>query len=253
MRFFIELSYNGAAYHGWQLQPGVDTVQELISTGLRYKMGFQGNVTGCGRTDAGVHACQFFAHFDHPGRFNQSELDSIAFSLDSFLPADIAVSRIFRVKDDAHARFDAISRTYKYYINQKKNPFNFNLTWRHPFAYDLRKMNLAADTLLSFTDFTSFAKLHSDVKTNNCKIIEARWEQRGGQLIFIITADRFLRNMVRAIVGTLVEVGSGKISLDGFRQIIEMKDRSRAGMSVPAQGLFLDKVDYEWSRLLIEE
>jgi tRNA pseudouridine38-40 synthase len=250
MRYFIELAYNGAAYHGWQRQDSATSVQEVLETGLRYKMGQEGGITGCGRTDAGVHARQFFAHFDFPDELQAQDLNDLCKALNRYLPNDIAIYRIFRVSSSAHARFDAHARTYKYYINQEKNPFTTNLGWNHHFDFDLKNMNAAAASLKTYTDFTSFAKLHTDVKTNNCKVSEAWWEQKDGQLIFTITADRFLRNMVRAVVGTLTQVGRGKITIDDLHAIIQSKNRSNAGMSVPAAGLFLHTVVYDWDRIL---
>ena len=246
MRYFIELAYNGGAYHGWQRQDGAISVQEVLETGLRYKMGQKGTLTGCGRTDSGVHARQFFAHFDHPREFQNQDLEAYTEALNRFLPKDIAIYRIFSVNDTAHARFDAQARTYKYFINQKKNPFTTNLGWDYHVDFNLEKMNAAAAILKTYTDFTSFAKLHTDVKTNNCAVSEAWWEQAGGQMVFTITADRFLRNMVRAVVGTLVQVGREKITIDDLHAIIQSKNRSKAGMSVPAAGLFLHTVAYDW-------
>lgn len=252
MRYFIELSYDGTAYHGWQMQTGEKSVQEVLQTGLKYKLGLNEKVTGCGRTDAGVHARQFYAHFEHPKDFTGEELIKTVHNLNGFLPKDISVKRIFNVTDEAHARFDAISRTYKYYINQVKNPFNESFAWTHRFEFDVIKMNEAASILLEYDDFTSFAKLHSDVKTNNCKILHAGWMQESGQLIFTISADRFLRNMVRSIVGTMIEVGQGKITPEDVHKIIQSKNRGNAGMSVPAKGLFLEAVDYNWDKLLVD-
>jgi len=181
MRYFIELSYNGTAYHGWQMQTGEMSVQEVLQTALKYKMGLGTKVTGCGRTDTGVHARQFYAHFDHPKQFTEEELIRTVHNLNGYLPKDISVKRIFNVTNEAHARFDAISRTYKYYINQKKNPFSESFAWTHRFDFDVKKMNEAASILLEYDDFTSFAKLHSDVKTNICKISNAGWEQENGK------------------------------------------------------------------------
>jgi len=244
MRYFIELCYDGTTFHGWQMQEGASSVQEVLQSGLKYKMGLTEKVTGCGRTDAGVHATQFFAHFDHSRLFEPDQLASISHELNRYLPKSIAIYRIFRVSENAHARFDASSRTYKYYINQTKNPFSENFAWTHPYNFDLKKMNEAAAIMMNYTDFTSFSKLHTDVKTNNCIISEAFWKQLGGQLIFTISANRFLRNMVRAIVGTLVQVGRGKINIDDIHKIILSKNRGNAGMSVPARGLFLEKITY---------
>jgi tRNA pseudouridine38-40 synthase len=252
MRYFVELSYDGAAYHGWQVQDGAVSVQEILEKALRFKAGVSERITGCGRTDTGVHARQFFAHFNLDTDLNADQLLSLVFELNRFVPNDIAILQVFRVNESAHTRFDALARTYKYYINFKKNPFTDNYAWSYQVNFDVNKMNSAAATLLEYTDFTSFAKLHTDVKTNNCKISAAYWEQLETQLVFTVTADRFLRNMVRAIVGTLVEVGRGKLSVDDVHRIIQSKNRSNAGMSVPAKGLFLEKIEYDWEQIILK-
>lgn len=250
MRYFIELNYDGSRFHGWQSQDNAESIQEIIETGLRYKIGFTGRITGCGRTDAGVHASNFYAHFDHENEFDAFTLDKITFSLNRYLPNEIAALRIFRVKEDAHVRFDAVARTYKYFILNKKDPFLLRYSWLLPEipAFDL--MNETSRILLEYNDFTSFSKLHSDARTNICKIHHAGWEKYNNQLVFTITADRFLRNMVRAIVGTLVEVGMGKRSPGNFRKVIEAKNRNEAGVSAPANGLFLHEVTYNWNEIL---
>jgi tRNA pseudouridine38-40 synthase len=250
MRYFIELAYDGTNYHGWQSQAGSVTVQEALELGLRYKAGLKDRITGCGRTDAGVHAKQFFAHFDHNELMEPDSLAKLTGSLNNFLPADIAVRRIFRVRSDAHARFDAVSRTYQYFIQTTKNPFNRDYAWHLCIKPDVALMNRAATVLMSYQDFTSFSKLHTDVKTNICNISKASWEQADGQLVFTITADRFLRNMVRAIVGTLLDIGRNKISPDDLKRIIESKNRQKAGMSAPAHGLFLQRVEYIQENIL---
>ena len=241
MRYFIYLAYDGTNYHGWQIQPNGMSVQEALmralSTFLRKKI----EVVGAGRTDAGVHARLMVAHFDF-----EKELDGeqITDKLNRLLPPDIAVYGVKRVRDDAHARFDATYRTYKYYVTTRKEPFNRQYAWRLFSEPDFGKMNEAAHTLFDYTDFTSFSKLHTDVKTNNCKVMHAEWTQVSEtEWVFTIQADRFLRNMVRAVVGTLIEVGRGKLSIDGFRQVIE-KDRCSAGSSVPGHALFLVDVGY---------
>lgn len=201
--------------------------------------------TGAGRTDTGVHARFFIAHFDSSSNklhHNQKLLHQ----LNKVLPIDIAVKRIYIVPDDAHARFDAISRTYEYHIILEKDPFYNEFAWHLKHKPDLRLMNKAASMLLEISDFTSFSKLHSNTKTNNCKVIRANWEEKEGKLVFTIEADRFLRNMVRAIVGTLVDVGRGKTSMDEFKGIINSKNRSKAGQSAPAKGLFLTNISYPW-------
>lgn len=241
-RYFIYLSYNGKPFCGWQIQPNGITVQqrieEALSTILRRPM----SIVGAGRTDAGVHAQLMVAHFDSEEPI--SDLPFLADKLNRLLPKDIAIDRIVPVAPDAHARFDATSRTYKYYLTAKKNPFNYDLVYRYIGKLDYDLMNEACRVLFEYTDFTSFSKLHTDVKTNNCRIMEAGWKQEGDVWVFTIRADRFLRNMVRAIVGTLLEVGRGKLSLFGFREVIEAKDRGRAGTSAPGHALYLVDVTY---------
>lgn len=244
LRYFIEIMYDGGSYHGWQLQPRQKSVQEVLEQALLYKAGLQEHVTGCGRTDAGVSARQFYAHFDLPGAIDE-KTERLVAELNRFLPPDITARRIFAVPADAHARFDATSRTYKYYICFRKNPFVRQHAWTFTAPLDVEKMNEAAANLLQYSDFTSFAKLHTDTKTNICHLQQAYLEIDGDQLVFTITADRFLRNMVRAIVGTLVEIGRGKIAPEAIHDIISSRNRSEAGMSVPAQGLFLEKVEYD--------
>lgn len=252
MRYFIEIAYNGNAYHGWQIQNGEITVQQVLEQGLKYKLGLRGRVTGCGRTDAGVHARQFYAHFDLDYQPDNVDLKRGIYELNSFFPQDIVVYRLFPVNSEAHARFDALSRTYRYYLDTVGDPFTIDFAWNYRVSLDLEKMNAAAKMLLRYSDFTSFSKLHTDVKTNNCTISQAFWSHENGKLVFTVSADRFLRNMVRALVGTLVEVGRNKISLDDFQSIIEAKDRGRAGMSAPAKGLFLEKVDYDWTQVMLK-
>ena len=241
-RYFIYLSYNGKPFCGWQIQPNGITVQqrieEALSTILRRPM----SIVGAGRTDAGVHAQLMVAHFDSEEPI--SDLPFLADKLNRLLPKDIAIDRIVPVAPDAHARFDATSRTYKYYLTAKKNPFNYDWVYRYIGKLDYDLMNEACRVLFEYTDFTSFSKLHTDVKTNNCRIMEAGWKQEGDVWVFTLRADRFLRNMVRAIVGTLLEVGRGKLSLSGFREVIEAKDRGRAGTSAPGHALYLVDVTY---------
>ena len=203
------------------------------------------SVTGAGRTDTGVHAREFFAHFDRSTLFSQQELAEKVYRLNSFLPKDIFIFDIYPVQEEAHVRFDAVSRTYEYVITTRKDPFNHEFAWYFYGDLDLDLMNKGAGLLLNYTDFTSFSKLHTQVKTNNCKLMEAHWEQMDHLLIFRIKADRFLRNMVRAIVGTLVDVGRGKYNIKDLKDIIEAKDRSEAGLSVPAHGLFLVNIEYD--------
>ena len=245
MRYFLVLDYNGANYFGWQRQPEQDTVQERIEKALSTLLRCDTEITGAGRTDTGVHARNYVAHFDSDVENLHSNADFL-YKLNCILPFDINIQRIVLVKPDAHARFDAIKRTYRYYTTTRKDVFRFPLTYRAR-NLDIEKMNLAAAELLKHSDFTSFSKLNTDVKTNNCTIYKALWtETVDGELVFTITANRFLRNMVRAIVGTLIEVGYGKISIEDFRQIIEAKDRSRAGTSAPAQALFLERIEYPY-------
>lgn len=242
-RYFIQLSYKGTNYHGWQIQPNAVTVQELLIKAFSTILQEQIEITGAGRTDTGVHAINYIAHFDS----NHNELDQnndFLYKINSFLPKDIVIHWIKKVNHDAHARFDAIKRTYKYYIHQEKDPFLIDTSYFYKHKLDMDLMNEAAKILFEYTDFTSFSKLHTDVKTNNCKIIKAEWIKKDHKIIFTITADRFLRNMVRAIVGTLMDVGRKKISLKEFKAIIENKNRSDAGVSVPAHGLFLTEIVY---------
>lgn len=243
-RYFIKLAYWGAAYHGWQMQDNAISVQQKLEEGLSIMFREKVSVTGAGRTDTGVHAKEFFAHFNLERSFSSAELDKIAFKLNGFLPNDIYIESIFPVAADSHARFDALSRTYHYLISPRKDPFHTHSAWLVYGALDIEKMNRGAEILFDYTDFTSFSKLHTDVKTNNCKIMEAYWEKQDHLLLFHIKADRFLRNMVRAIVGTLVDLGKDRIEADDIKRIIEAKNRSQAGMSVPAHGLYLAGIEY---------
>ncbi|NLI35891.1 MAG: tRNA pseudouridine(38-40) synthase TruA [Bacteroidales bacterium] len=242
-RYFIYLSYDGTAYHGWQIQPNGVSIQECLNRALNTILNEGISVTGAGRTDTGVHARLMVAHFDTENEIN---CERFADKLNRVLPPDIAINKIEKVRNDAHARFSAISRTYKYYISTSKYPFGRNYQWNLRFAPNIELMNKAAELLLECTDFTSFCKLHSDNKTNICHISVAHWEQLDdNRLVFTIQADRFLRNMVRAIVGTLVDVGRNKISIEDFRRIIFEKDRCKAGSSAPAEGLFLYNIAYD--------
>ena len=241
MRYFAELSYKGTNYHGWQIQPNAKTVQETIENNLYKLLRTKINIIGCGRTDTGVHSSFFVMHFDYEKTIDEKQL---TYKLNKVLPHDIAIHKIYEVNQDAHARFDAISRTYQYFIQTEKNPFNKEFSYYYTQALDLDLMNEAANKLFNYTDFTSFSKLHTDVFTNNCKIMNVKWEKTNNQLIFTIKADRFLRNMVRAIVGTLIEVGKKKISIKEFCEIIESKNRCKAGTSVPGEALFLSHIEY---------
>ena len=241
MRYFIYLSYDGARYHGWQIQPNGISVQEVLNKALSTLLREPIEVTGAGRTDAGVNASLMVAHFDCQQTTDNGQL---VYRLNKLLPSDIAVQKIVPVTPDAHARFSATSRTYHYYIITAKTPFE-PYAYRFPQPLDFDKMNEAAQTLFDYTDFTSFSKLHTDVKTNNCRIMFAQWEQVSPiKWKFTITADRFLRNMVRAIVGTLLDVGRGVLTIEQFREIIEKKDRCSAGTSVPGNALFLADITY---------
>ena len=245
MRYFIRLGYKGAAYHGWQVQPQDTSVQQVIEEAMATLLRVPTPITGAGRTDAGVNARLMVAHFDTEEPI--ADVDRLIHSLNALLPADISIYSIHAVADDAHARFDATSRTYKYFAATRKDPFIYPLSWKCPPDLDFELMNEAAARLLDYTDFTSFSKLHTDVKTNNCHITHARWEREGEhQWVFTITADRFLRNMVRAIVGTLVEVGRHKMTVEEFCQVIERKDRCAAGTSMPGQALFLWDITYPY-------
>lgn len=243
MRYFIEFAYNGKNYCGWQYQPHSPSVQETLNKALSTLLRKEIDVVGAGRTDTGVHATQMFAHFDYEEAIDS---DALTKRLNAFLPQDIVVYRFIALHDEAHARFDATSRTYEYHIHTFKDAFVHEGSWYNFHHLDVEKMNEAAKILFGYIDFKCFSKTHTDVKTFNCKITEAHWQQNGTRLVFTITADRFLRNMVRAIVGTLVNVGLGKSSLADFRQVIESRDRSAAGFSVPAHGLYLTKVKYPY-------
>ncbi len=281
MRYFIELSYDGTAYCGWQVQPNGESVQGVLQRALSLLLREEVAITGAGRTDAGVHAAMMIAHMDlqsplptqsrppqrssataargqltfsqssdpslpvREGGEQQSALDYLVYRLNGVLPHDIAIHQIYPVADDMHARFSARARTYYYYVYTRKSPFLRDYSWRLVQTPDFNAMNLAAATLLEYEDFTSFSKVNTDTKTNICHVTSARWVQLSAyEWRFEITADRFLRNMVRAIVGTLMEVGRSQLTLEGFRDVIEKKDRCAAGDSVPARGLFLQEVKY---------
>lgn len=243
-RYFIQLSYNGTAYHGWQTQENtVHTVQQVLNEMLSLLLNEKIIVTGCGRTDTGVHARDFYGHFDSSVNLMQGR-DRWIYKFNNALPADIAVKEIFLVKESGSSRFDAVSRTYEYIITKQKNPFEIDKAWFLYGKLDIAKMNEAAQLLFDFKDFTSFSKSNTQNFTNNCKILKAEWREENDFLIFTISADRFLRNMVRAIVGTLIDVGKEKMTLEEFKEVIQSKNRSNAGFSVPAAGLYLTKVEY---------
>lgn len=242
-RYFIYLAYDGTNYHGWQIQPNGISVQECLMKALATFLRREIEVIGAGRTDAGVHATLMVAHFDFEG--DALDVELVADKLNRLLPPDISVYQVRRVKSDAHARFDATARTYKYYITTSKNPFNRQYRCRIHGNLDFKRMNEAAQELFDYSDFTSFSKLHTDVRTNICRITMAEWAQVDEVTwVFTIRADRFLRNMVRAIVGTLLEVGRGKMTVQDFKQVIELQDRGKAGTSAPGQALFLVNVEY---------
>ncbi len=245
-RYFMRLSYNGAPFHGWQSQPNAVSVQSVLEEGLSRVFRAPVKITGAGRTDTGVNAAMMVAHFDLETPHREIDARLMA-SLNSLVGKDIAVSSISPVHDDAHARFDATSRTYHYYTHGSKSPFLYTHSWQEPPQLDFDAMNECGRILLSVDDFTSFAKLHTDVKTNICKVTCAEWREiADGRHVFVITADRFLRNMVRAVVGTLVEVGRGKMDVDGFKKVVEAKDRCAAGTSMPPHPLFLQEITYPY-------
>ena len=240
MRYFIELSYDGSPFVGWQRQPTGDSVQSCLEDALKTLLQKPISVVGAGRTDAGVHARQLFAHVDLDDQVDQN----LKFRLNKLLPKEVAVNSILAVRDDAHARFDATGRRYSYHITTQKDPFLEKRSYYFSKPLDIELMNQAATVMLDHDDFKCFSKSRTDVKTYLCDIQEAYWEQNGSDLVFFIQANRFLRNMVRAIVGTLIEVGLKKISIDDFKSILQSRDRSKAGYSVPAHGLYLEKVYY---------
>lgn len=242
-RYFIELSYNGTTYHGWQVQPNDSTVQECLDKALSIYFRQTIVTLGCGRTDAGVHATQFFAHFDLEDCADEIVEKSVT-GINSLLPYTIAVKRVFAVTDNAHARFDATSRSYQYHLHFVKNPFKLDRSWLYKGNLNVDAMNTAAALMLNYTDFSCFSKSNTQTFTNNCKLTAAYFEKVEDGLVFTIKADRFLRNMVRAIVGTMVLVGKGEIEIAAVAQIIESKNRSKAGQSVPACGLYLVGVEY---------
>lgn len=243
-RYFIQLSYDGIGYNGWQKQDNAPSVQQVLEQALAYAGGISSGVTGCGRTDTGVHARVFYAHFDYQKAFTRDELENLTFRLNRFLPVSIAIQRVFPVIPEAHARYSPLFREYEYNLLLSKDPFLVNQAYYGWGNLDIEVMSQAAGLLLQFFDFECFSKSNTQVKTFNCRIIEAEWRVEGNLLIFRIKADRFLRNMVRAIVGTLLDIGRHRINLEDLRQIIESRNRSNAGYSVPAKGLFLNNVVY---------
>lgn len=240
MRYFIDISYDGSNYHGWQIQPNADTVQHQINLAFSTILNEEINVLGAGRTDTGVHAKKMIAHFDT----NQTiDFEKFKYRINGFLKNDISLNDIYKVKEYAHARFSAISRTYEYRVSRTKNPFSVNSYFLLR-DLDFQSMKKACKFLHGSHDYTSFAKLHSENYTNNCEVYIANWKEDENLLIFTIKANRFLRNMVRAIVGTLIEIGEGKISFSDIETILMSKDRAKAGYSVPANGLSLIDIEY---------
>ncbi len=242
MRYFLKLAYRGTHFHGWQIQPNGYTVQEHLNKHLSLLLRKEINVSAAGRTDTGVHAKEMFAHFDW--ELAIEDISTLVQNLNKLLAPDVVVNEIFEVKPHIHARFDAIQRSYEYRINRQRSPFKHNLAANIFYALNLEAMQAAAELLVAKRDYSSFSKSRTQTKTNICDIRQAYWEDCGDQWIFHITADRFLRNMVRAIVGSLLEVGKGRMTLDGFEKMIEAQDRKAAGQSVPAQGLYLNRVVY---------
>jgi tRNA pseudouridine38-40 synthase len=243
-RYFLELKFKGTNYHGWQIQENAHSVQKEINNALNTLLKKEIQTTGCGRTDTGVHATQFYLHFD--AELLPVNADQFLYQLNSILPWDISVKKIIPVHSDAHVRFDATSRTYVYKIIQSKEPFLKELAHFEPAELDLELINKASEELFNYDDFKAFSKGEPDFGTTICKITEAQWNTEGETIIFKISANRFLRNMVRAIVGTLLNVGKKKTSLEEFKKIIEKGERSGAGVSVPGHGLYLSKVEYPY-------
>lgn len=248
-RYFIHLAYNGTNYCGWQTQPELPTVQQTLESALSTLLRQPIAVVGCGRTDTGVHASDFYAHFevnDECGMMNDEREAELVFKLNNILPTDIAIFDILPVADNAHARYDATARTYQYHVSDRRLPFCQGQYCRIYYRPDINKMNEAARVLMEYEDFTSFAKLHTQVKTNICHLTQAEWTEEEDGWVFTIRSNRFLRNMVRSVTGTLLDVGRGKLTIEGLREIIEKKDRCAAGVSMPACGLFLTKVEYPY-------
>ncbi len=242
-RYFIQILFDGTNYHGWQIQPNAQSVQQIVNNSLSTVLSEKIVTVGAGRTDTGVHARHFTAHFDHhePGLEYNTKL---LYRINGLLPPDIAVRKLIPVCNYAHARYHALSRTYKYYITNNKDPFVTRYAWHFKGDLDISLMNQAANIIKEHSDFSSFSKLHTSVKTNICTIHKSEWTTKDGILTYTICADRFLRNMVRAIVGTLIQIGRQKYPAEFIREIINSKDRNKAGSSAPAHGLFLYHIDY---------
>ncbi len=246
-RYFIDISFDGTLYAGWQKQKNALSVQQVLEEKLSIKLKHPVNLVGCGRTDAGVHARQFIAHIDTEVHISD---DEFIYKMNSFLPETIVINDIYSVKPTAHARYSAIKRTYSYYISTQKNPFQRYFFLEYTALLALEEMNKAATALLAIEDFTSFTKLHGGSKHARCTVYESYWKREGSLLVYTITANRFTRNMVRSIVGTLLEVGKGNLNVSDFKKIVEAKNRNVAGESIDAKGLFLEKVEYpEYIRL----
>ncbi len=244
MRFVVELSYDGTRYHGWQVQQNAHSVQAELNTALAKLLGNPVETIGCGRTDTGVHALQFFAHFDNPTPLPHNFI----FRVNKILPNDIAIHEVYKVNDTFNARFDATYRLYEYHLHSKPDPFLVNRSYYRYGSLDFGAMNLAAQKLFDYTDFECFSKTRTQVYTFNCKIMQAKWQKtHESRHVFTIQADRFLRNMVRAIVGSLIDVGSGKLTIQGFETVIQSKKRTEAGLSVPAHGLYLKSIGYDYT------
>jgi tRNA pseudouridine38-40 synthase len=241
MRYFLEVAYDGTRFHGWQVQPNALTVQEVLEDCLSKVLRESISTTGSGRTDTGVHASQQFVHFDTE---QQLDLQHIVFRLNRILPDDIAVNNLFLVKNEAHARYDAFARTYHYHITLRKNPYKRQYAWYHSRPLNIDKMNEAAAILLKYEDFTTFSKVKGDTKHYRCEMYIAEWVQEENELLFTIRANRFLRGMVRLIVGTLVDVGRGKLTVEEFEKILASQNRSQSSAAAPSEGLFLAKVEY---------
>lgn len=243
-RFFIRFDFNGTGFHGWQVQPNALTVQQEMEDALSLLLGERLQLTGAGRTDTGVHARNYIAHFETENGIEGKELSSLMSKLNRFLPPSILIKEVFEVKPDVHARFSALSRTYRYYISRSKNPFSTEFSWIYTGSLDVRAMGEAAGILPEYHDFRCFSKTRTQTRTTECEVFESFFTEKDEMLIYHVRANRFLRNMVRAIVGTLMEVGKGKLDITGFRNVIENGNRSDAGVSVPARGLFLEQIEY---------
>ena len=251
-RYFIHLAYNGRNYAGWQIQPNAVTVQELLESGMKQLAKVE-SVTGCGRTDTGVHAADFYAHFDSERELLEQDILKLLLKLNRFLPDDIRIFSIQQVRHDAHARFSASRREYKYIIIREKDPFLYESAY---FVYgdlNIEAMNQCAALLIGKHDFECFSKVRTEVNNFICEVFEARFTEKDHVLEFTICADRFLRNMVRAIVGTLLDVGRGKLSTDGFVEVLNSRNRCKAGYSVPAKGLTLTRVHYDSIIFIVEQ